>query len=88
LIASFILGCLLSVLGAICIVAGVAIAVVDALRPPAGNLEVTVKDVIKVGEVIRDILRAFGKLKAAAQLLIVGLVLLGGGIALLYAMPF
>jgi hypothetical protein len=87
-LGSFLLGVLLSSLGAACIVTGIAIGVVDAFRPPTTSLELGVKDAIKIGELVRDILKAFGKLKAPAQFLAVGIALLAGGIALLYARPF
>lgn len=88
MVGSFVVGALLTFLGALCVVAGVTVGVVDALRPRPSREELAVKDVIKIGELVRDILKAFGTLKPAAQLLAVGTLLLGGGIALLYARPF
>jgi hypothetical protein len=84
---SLVVGLVAVLLGAVCISAGVAVSVVEALRPrEVGAFDVKV--LTKLGEVVAEILKAFGKLTPAAQLLTVGLALLGVGIWLLTARPF
>ena len=87
---SLIVGIVATLLGAVCVAAGVAISVVDAYRPApnASGAFPNAVDLTKLGKVIAEILKQFGKLKPAAQLLVVGLALFGVGIWLLSSRPF
>lgn len=84
---SLVVGMAAVLLGVVCVAGGVAISVVEAFRPDAPGAFPNVKDLAKLGKVIADVLREFGKLRAGAQLMIVGLVLFGVGIWVLDVRP-
>ena len=91
MIGSLVLGAIFSFLGSVCVIAGVVIAVLETVRPPASGAFPQGLDwdkIQKLLEVIKGILEQFGKLKPGGQLLIVGLVLLGAGVYLLSSRPF
>jgi hypothetical protein len=84
---NLVIGLLAVLLGTVCVSAGVAVSVVEALRPPqVGAFDV--KAITKFGEVLAKVLKEFGKLKAGAQLLVVGLALFGVGLWVLDERPF
>jgi F0F1-type ATP synthase assembly protein I len=86
-IASLVLGLLISLLGSVCIAAGAAIAVVDAFRSrPSGSFPVG--EAVKIGQLLVSLLKAFAKLTPVGQLLASGLIMLGVGLWLLTARPF
>lgn len=90
MIGSLIVGMVAALLGTSCVAAGVAISVVEALRPrEAGTAAFpSFGDVSKLGKVVAEILEQFAKLRPAAQLLVVGLALFGVGTWLLASRPF
>lgn len=92
MMGSLIVGMIVTLLGTMCIAAGVAISVVEAFRPPEDPNAVgafpTIKDLTKFLKVVTELMKQFGKLKPAAQLLATGLALFGVGIWLLTARPF
>lgn len=81
-----IVGWVAMALGVLCIVAAVRISIREAARSDAAGA-FPAKSVVSIGKVVAEILKAFGKLAPAAQLLVVGLVLFGGGIWVLAAAP-
>ena len=84
--ANTFVGWMAMVLGVSCILAGVRISIREAARSNAAGA-FPAKSVVSIGKVIAEILKAFGKLAPAAQLLVVGLVLFGVGIWVLAAAP-
>ncbi len=85
MVGSLVVGSLLVFLGGICVIAGVVNATLEALKPKAGFAPASVTKVLKL---VVEILKAFGKLRPAAQLLVTGSALIAVGIWLLAARPF
>lgn len=88
MVGSLIVGMVATLLGAICIATAVAIAVLEALRPPPVGAFPTPTQIVSIGKVLVDLIKAFGKLRPVGQLLVVGLGLFGTGIWLLSVRPF
>jgi len=90
-VGSAIVGWVAVSLGTVCIAAGVAVTVVEAVRRPpddAVGAFLSVADLAKLGQAVAAVLKELRQMRAGAQLLVIGLVVLGGGVWLLSARPF
>lgn len=89
MVGSLILGWLLSLLGSLCVITGMVVAVLEAVRPKAaGAFPVDWDKLLRFLELIKGILESFGKLKTAAQFLVIGVLLLAAGVYFLSQRPF
>jgi hypothetical protein len=84
--ANLIVGYALIGLGFIAMAGGIAISIVEALRPkvPAAGFLDDVKSLI---EAISKLLEALGKLKGGSQLFVLGLVVFIGGVYFIVSQP-
>lgn len=85
MVGSVAVGVLLVVLGGVCVTAGIVVAVTVVMR---GAGAFGVEQITNLLKAIAEVLKALGALPAGTQLVVLGMVLIGGGSYLLTARPF
>jgi len=84
--ANLVFGYLLMVLGTIAIAGGIAISIVELLRPRVAAQGLT-DDVKSLIEALTKLIQAIGALKGGAQLFVLGLIVFAAGAYLVIQQP-
>ena len=86
---SLIVGLAATFLGVVCVAAGAAVTVVEAMfKSEAHAAFPSMKDLTNLIKAITEFVKQFGKLKAGAQLIVAGLIMFGAGVWVLDTRPF
>jgi hypothetical protein len=86
---SLIVGFAAAFLGVVCVAAGAAVTVVEAMFKSDANAAFpSMKDLTNLIKAIAEFVKQFGKLKAGAQLIVAGLIMFGAGVWMLDTRPF
>jgi hypothetical protein len=85
--ANLVFGYALLLIGTFAMAGGVAVAMIDALRPPKAP-EGLVDDIKSIAEAIAKVLAELAKFKPGMQLMLLGAIIFVGGGYLVSAQPF